>query len=178
VTRLSLAELVLAELVLAELVLAELVLAELVLAELVLAELLLADVGRGPDPEDGLAAADAPVGAVPGPVTAAVSVYHLQRSYRGTVQVDGQIQVRRGLGDLHDLDQRAVDQRDLLTRRRRAGVQHVVGHGVQKLPGPAQRHAGDDQFGLAAAGEPDRVSPGRVHPVALHSLHGPAVLGD
>jgi hypothetical protein len=86
---------------------------------------------RCPDPEDGLAAMDAPVSAVPWPVAAVVSVHYLQGAHRRAVQVDSPEQVRCRLGDLDDLDKRATDQWDLLARRRRAGVDRMGGNAVE-----------------------------------------------
>jgi hypothetical protein len=55
-------------------------------------------------------------------VAPVVGVHELQRSYSRPVELDGIQQVRRGLHDLHDLDQRAADQRYPLSGPWRVGM--------------------------------------------------------
>ena len=93
---------------------------------------------RGPPgarAQDRLASAHAPVPAVPRPLACVVGVHHLQRPDPRAVEFDGRQQVRRGLGDAHDLDERTAGEPDLLAGPGRLGVDDVRGDVVeQRLP--------------------------------------------
>ena len=128
--------------------------------------------------QHGLPAAHALVRVVPGPAPALVGVHQLQAADPPAVELHGHVQVRPRRGDPDHLDDRAVEQRRLRPRLGCPGVQQVRGHAVEHLRGPGQAHAGDDELGPAARGEPDRVGPRRVDAVAFHPLHGPAERAD
>jgi hypothetical protein len=111
-------------------------------------------------------------------VAAVIRVHHLQRAQPGPVQLDGRHQVRRRLLDPDDLDQRTAGQRDLLAGPGRRRVYDVLRDVVKQFRRRVYPHTGHDQLGLAVRGEPHRVGPGWVDPVALDPLHGPAAVLD
>jgi hypothetical protein len=69
-------------------------------------------------------------------------VHDLERPHLGSVQLHGRKEVRGRLLHLDDLDQRAVDQWDLLSRSGGAGMEHVRGDVVQQVSGASQGQAG------------------------------------
>jgi hypothetical protein len=107
-------------------------------------------------------------------VTAVIRVHQLQCTDPRSEQFDGDVHVRGRLGDLDDLDDWPADDFELLARFEGRGVRQMACLPVEQMRGPVQRQASSHQFRLTDPGEPEGVSPRRVDPVTLNTLHRPA----
>lgn len=128
--------------------------------------------------KDRLTTAPTTEASVPRPVPAIVGVDELYRLKTRPIQLGGDVQMGRRLGDRDDLEQRTARQRYPLARWRRVRVHQVRRDVVQQVSGALLRKSGHDEFGVAVIGQPDRVRVRRPIPVPLHADDDPAVLVD